>query len=541
MAKSRSFSIFLLKQEFNESNSLKDDHTLAPVTNAQKLPSGASLYIMDTNPSEPWWKDYWGIQQPLKQVLKGSIVFLPVKKRFFALTFGHTWHQLKSESYEYDFGLKTALNALDPDKLKSTDILNPETAKRSRIQSATMDNLTFFDFNRDESIVKKLTGKVKKEYEDILSHITGTSSLKISTTFDASSILSVCKKLLDMYGKNDYKKHFPDLQNIVPVKDPTLISSLNKKFIESLNSTSSDTILTIPELVEYNDSFYIKYSGEGRTKLQFDDVKLEDYKTYLQEKKEENFEFDIRMLKKHELNLVDSEGKSKKSYSIYKCLLFDCDLNGSFYHLCEGEWYSIEKNYIEKLQKSLDPLFVEDDFFPAFKHPCEAEYNKAIASTSPEYICLDKKNIAPQGQSQIEPCDVYHVKEGKARLVHIKISTRSSTLSHLFNQGLNSVEALRQEEESKTKLKNLLKESPEVDHSALCAPIDQGAYEIVYGIITEKDSSKKSSALPFFSRISLARTSRTLKTMNIPYSVVLIESKNAIEKSNTRASSKCKS
>lgn len=46
MAKSRSFSIFLLKQNFNSENSLKEEHTLGEaVTNASALPEGARLYM----------------------------------------------------------------------------------------------------------------------------------------------------------------------------------------------------------------------------------------------------------------------------------------------------------------------------------------------------------------------------------------------------------------------------------------------------------------------------------------------------------------
>lgn len=76
------------------------------------------------------------------------------------------------------------LNSLDPSKLKSTDILNPDNAKRLRMQSPTVSDLTFFDFDRDSSILKKLTGVVREDYSDIFTNATGASNLKISSKFN---------------------------------------------------------------------------------------------------------------------------------------------------------------------------------------------------------------------------------------------------------------------------------------------------------------------------------------------------------------------
>ena len=79
------------------------------------------MFVLDNHPKEPWWKGYFGVQKILNQVTKGALIFLPVEQRCFALSFGHVYHNLKDESYEYDFGLRVTLNSVDPKKLKSTD------------------------------------------------------------------------------------------------------------------------------------------------------------------------------------------------------------------------------------------------------------------------------------------------------------------------------------------------------------------------------------------------------------------------------------
>lgn len=78
--KSRSFSIYLLKQGYDANNALEADHGLGAPETGRNLPVGATLYVMDNVPTEPWWRSYFGIDKNLKQVSKGAIVFLPVKK-----------------------------------------------------------------------------------------------------------------------------------------------------------------------------------------------------------------------------------------------------------------------------------------------------------------------------------------------------------------------------------------------------------------------------------------------------------------------------
>jgi uncharacterized protein (TIGR04141 family) len=161
MSKTRSFSIYLLKEGFDANNALEEEHELDDEVVADFLPPGASLFVHDRDPHPPWWKDYFGIKKTLSLASKGALIFLPVGKRCFALCFGHVAHNLKDTSYEYDFGLKVTLNCVDPNELKSTDSLEPGVGRRQRTQLPVGSDLTLFDFDRDSSILRRLTGKVR--------------------------------------------------------------------------------------------------------------------------------------------------------------------------------------------------------------------------------------------------------------------------------------------------------------------------------------------------------------------------------------------
>ena len=519
MAKSRNFSIYLLKEGYDCNNSLKDEHGLVDYSDrATELPEGGSIFVANTPSTQPWWKNYWGVDESLIQAQKGAIVFLSVGDRDVALTFGMTYHKLLDNCYEYDFGIRTTLNALDPEKIKSTDILVPESAKRERIQSPKASNLTFFDINQDESIVKKLTGAVKEEYSELFTNVTGASNIKVSSKADSNELVRLCEELLSIYESEEYLQSFPDIQNIVPVKDPQILELLNTKLLEAFQEAPVELVLSVPDIIDYSSSFRIKYQGAGRSSEEKNDVFIGGYREYLTERNSNDIE-DIEEFKKHQLSIIDENGRPVKKFSIYKCFLFECEIENEFYHLCEGEWYHIERDYLNRLASSLDPLFLDS-------HPIlqdcnehrEDDYNLSVSTNHQNVFCLDKKNISPSRQTAVEPCDLLTITDDWLQFIHVKISTRSSSLSHLFNQGINSAVLLRMQEESRDKLKELVNNDVAVLNS-----IELNKYSVIYGIVTKKNATNKSKNLPIFSRISLLRVVNNLKMMNIPCSVYFIK------------------
>ena len=516
VSKSRSFSIYLLKQGYDASNALKDDHQLDGAIAADHLPEGASLFVLDSHPREPWWKGYFGVQKDLNQVTKGALIFLELAERCFALSFGHVYHNLKDESYEYDFGLRVTLNSVDPIKLKSTDILEPGAARRQRTQIPIESDLTFFDFDRDSAILKSLTGKVKDEHEDLFKHATGSSNLRISSALSPENLIGLCEKLLELYESNAYRDTFPDIQNITPVRDPQTIEELNLRLLEALRAKSDDLYLAIPAIINYADNVCIVFSGEGQS-LIYDDVFLGRYYEYLEVHGIDLNAIGIAELKKHRLVLTDENGAPRESYPLLKCLIYDTSLGVAeeAYHLNEGDWYKVDESYVARLRTFLDSRYNDLDL-PDFSHANEGAYNEGVAKNNPAYLCFDKTNIAPPRQTMVEPCDLYSVKEGNSVFHHIKISTLSAELSHLFNQGANAIQLLKLEPQSVEKLNALIDgKASDAAKDGFKAPVNDGKFHVIFGIISHKDKAAKSDNLPLFSRISLMRVMRDLQTMSV--------------------------
>lgn len=513
MARSRSFSIYLLKESFNGENTLKDEHGLDEVTSAL-LPEGATIFVLDNVPYPPWWKDYFKIEEDLTQVTKGAMVFLPVAGRTFALCFGHVAHNLKEESYEYDFGLRVTLNCVDPKELRSTDSLDPGVGRRQRTQLPIGSDLTLFDFDKDSSVLRRLTGKVKAEHRELFKQATGASNLRVNSDASANNLGALCEKLLNLYHSDAYKEIFNDIQNIVPVRDPVLIAKLDQKLVEAVRAKDDALALVIPDMVDYDGALFYSFSGAGPD-LQYEDLFMARYYEYLERREVDLNTIGIDQLKGYRLIIEDENGVAKDRHRVHMSLIFDTTLDGASFHLSEGHWYKVESEYVKKIEEYLDPFCVGLPL-PAYEHKTEGEYNEAITTANEPLICLDETSISPDGQTAIEPCDIYYLEEGFGVFCHVKVSTLSAKLSHLFNQGANPIQLLRLDAAAMEKLKALLKEKAgNNSFDELTSPLDQDKLAVIFAIVTHKNKDNKSKNIPLFSRISLMRNMKSLQAGHI--------------------------
>lgn len=516
---------------------MKEGHALEE-EDAMSLPEGAHLYVLDTQARPPWWREFFGIQRELFQASKGALIFLSVGDRNFAISFGHVYHHLNDYSYEYDFGLRVTLNSLDPSELKSADMVSPGTARRKRTQVAISTDLTFLDFDGNSEIIRSLTGKVKDEYKELFKNATGSTSLKVGMKVAPQNLPEVCENLLGLYESNDFRETFPNIQNISPVKDPEQVDDLNANLLQAFNNRSDALVLSIPEIVDYHgDKTCCFFRAEGKTSEIYPDITIEALWSFLSEN--EIVPEDASSFRQYQLVLCDVEGNPGRAYTIMRSLVYEISAPGdaAIFHITDGNWYRAEAAFVERMTTYINAK-CQPCNLPAYNHDrtvkgkqvySEEAYNAAITDWNENYICLDQTDISPTGSTQVEPCDIYSVSglgtdQATAEMYHIKISTRSAHLSHLFNQGINSVELLKQEVECSTKLKNILRgKVPEDKSEDFCAPIDQKKYSVIFGVISHKPGAMQAENLPLFSRLSLMRTMQILELYTVQCSLIFID------------------
>jgi uncharacterized protein (TIGR04141 family) len=91
----------------------------------------------------------------------------------------------------------------------------------------------------------------------------------------------LCGKLLELYESEDYKNTFPDMQNIAPVRDPSIIKELNGELLKAFRTKDDRVNLTVPDLIFYNDNVCAAFSGSGASAI-YDDIYMGRYYDYLE-------------------------------------------------------------------------------------------------------------------------------------------------------------------------------------------------------------------------------------------------------------------
>ena len=521
--KSNTFSIYLLKDGISPDVALCSDQNLKLVTGSN-LPGEAKLYIISKGLFAPWWKSFLGIREDINQGYPGGILFLPVEGRWFAAMFGYAHHYLNANAYQVDFGLRVTLNAVDEKSLRSTDILNPETARRERVQAPQDSSLDFFSSDEWTSVVlKRISGHVQAPYRDLLSSVTGSDSIRITTKKSADELIVLCQTLLELYKKEGAEQKFPEIFNIRPEKSREILTELDEKLLEAVKIKDDKIILSYPDMQDYQDLGDIKF-GRLR-KCEF--FRIDSFWNTIEDNK-------LRVLTIHNLKnsygvrIFKSDGQPLRNAPIplYRCLIWDCVLGDDTYHFCEGVWYHVASGFVATLKTYLDSYFQYPPVFPSNTKNKELDYNIEVAQNTQDAICMDQKLFRSMGQSPIELCDVFSLVEpDMVELSHVKIGIHSSKLSHLFSQGyVSSRLLLGGDVEAYNKIAELIDESElsEGTKERMKANIHERNVRVRFGIITTKDSALKSDALPLFSRINLHRVVRELKLMRLNVIVELI-------------------
>ncbi|WP_369922625.1 TIGR04141 family sporadically distributed protein [Marinomonas polaris] len=102
--------------------------------------------------------------------------------------------------------------------------------------------------------------------------------------------------------------------------------------------------------------------------------------------------------------------------------------------------------------------------------------------------------------------------------VHVKLYRSSSTLSHLFSQGFVAAEAFIKDSDYREKLNPKLPVSIKLADPKLRP--DPSKYRVVYAIATTKNIPDD---LPFFSKVTLKNSLKTLRALNYNISLSKID------------------
>lgn len=384
----------------------------------------------------------------------------------------------------------------------------------SQEQLARMSTINSFSIDYQKDILQGFTislGDNNYSKEIYGKTIEGSDSFSIASTHNINNFHEILSTIYTEYKKESYKNNGYDwIDNISIVKDKSVKNNLDNKLIEVIKNKNIDLNPAPPELVNWEnfDGFSPKSKDTNATLN--DEIDIADYFTDDEIAGMDN----IDVIKKKHINLFESGNTtSSHSWSFYKCINSDVEIDGDRYVLTDGSWYKIEKSYLESVQTWWDGQNIKDSDLPEYtktnsKHN-EGAYND---SQSNNYEVLDRKLVQLAHRSKVEVCDLY--KDGKFN--HIKIYKSSADISHLAAQALVSINLFIDDLDFRMKFNEKLKEK--LTQEEIESPTRE-KYSVVLGIISNKDTLD----LPFFSKINLRANLNNISRIGISYSIERIK------------------
>lgn len=461
------------------------------------------------------------------------MVPIPETDRLMALCFGYAHIWLDLDKCERNFGLKVTLNKVDANQLKGLELAALDAVTFSKKLSASKaSHLQDFNVDYNRELALTASGKLDKG-DNFATSLAGNDSLKINCKVSFEKLPSKCKEIYDAFNLDDYKNNgFDWVDHIQRVKEHDLVFKLDKKIYQAINQMikgrNKDLHLFIPEVPEDDlvSSFTLSGLNIKSQKNQFNELEVKHYIDLLKHKgltitiTEDEIE---KVKKGHRLQLKFDSG-NKKSYKLYDCIVFETSFNKEMYIIFRGQWYKIEKEFA-KIVNDYFMQFTECDSFP--KTTASKNEQKLLNAwkRKANLLLLDKQKINPKGagRASIEPCDFF---SDKKEFIHLKDGHASSTISHLWNQGLVSANGFINDETFRDKLRQCV--SSQGGTAFLPLLPDKGdtvvssEYTVVYGIM-RKPYKNGSLGIPFFSKVSFRSVATQLKNMGFQVKVNLIK------------------
>ena len=464
-----------------------------------------NLYIKKSYSNPPKWANFFhGTVDKIefgKNSSTGAVLFIPLKNRYFAISFGQQGRYIIDSTYlEMGFGLRVALNSIDEHSLKSIDKSSFEVyPKQYREQSGKEAELQYFGIDVEKDLLRAVTGRpVDKE---IGYRITGMDALRVNAEVKLETLEPYLDKVLSKYEDTSYKKSFEWVDHIGEIKDKGLIEKLDEQLIQKISDLKTDNIwLAVPEIINWER--VAGFTHTGSRNVRHYDVRITDFLKSIGD-----LSLSKELLLRRKIQCVDDDFLPLFERAVYYFIYGEIVQGNNTYLINNGKWYNVNRDFVGEINSSYASITRYNSELPVYKDETEPKYNTRVAKEySDNFVLMDANNIKLPGRpTPVEFCDLYSKNK---ELIHIKRYTGSSNLSHLFNQGVVSGELLQMERRFRELVNKELPESHKIENVEK-RPL-AGQYKVVYAIISEYDEALE---IPFFSKISLKNAVRRLESI----------------------------
>lgn len=373
---------------------------------------------------------------------------------FYAITFGLGGEAfLDHDLIVRDFGLRVAMNISNTNRLKRVRTsVHEAVSTQSEKQISVGSSFSDFEIDDDKEFLRSVSGAAREEY-DYIKTFTGRDSISVNIDkddrIDWDNIIPRLQELGDAYDRTDFEATFSGYAKFRFETDPEKVEQLDEELFQRIKDGDFANVhLAPPEFIDY-DAMEFSFDDDLAAE-RFSDITLSD----LLASRRRAFRADATMksLRSMKVHLWSVEtGARVKTWSAYKCLVAESELNNNTYILSVGQWKQISDdlktevdNYVESIQLAHDQFLLNDVHIwdadartDSQGNPIgedrEAVYNETVASSSDEIFLFDRAKVEIAGERIYEVCDLLHL---GGTFVHVKrFRGGAASVSHLFLQG----------------------------------------------------------------------------------------------------------
>lgn len=482
------------------------------------------LYVKESKEKRPRWSDLVDslAGKTVAEIVNRSssaVLLFRHNNSVFAFTFGYGRYLIDVNLFVQDFGIKTALNTLDHQSLKSVDLHTLEDQPvQKKSQAARTSDASVFGIDISRDILRAVTGTPKAGVG--LKNISGGDAMfSFGVELEVRDLPALAELISGYYERDDYRAEFSWVDNVRRVKERGEIEELDAILLKAIKERDPALIITLPEIGKW-DSIV----GFSFTRSKTEVLPVIESETYFNGINYDSLS--IESIKRDRLFVFDINDNVSE-HSVYKCLYLEVKGGEKTNALFGGVWYEIENSFMERINAVLQLVEVSDIKFPGIKCwseggkkmiESEGDYNIRAAAECGFYV-MDKKLVkSSRATTSIELCDLLSPDKTFIHAKHRKGG--SAGLSHLFAQGGVSAEIFLGDRDFRKEARKVINREIGA-HAVDLVPLDNpksSDYGVVYLILGD-DSATVKEGLPFFSKVNLARAYEGLAQRGFAVSV----------------------